>query len=1043
MVPPPMNKPESASPAFRYLTLVFLALSVACLLLIGTFLARERYFTRGIPTGLPQPTPHGGVRMGINVELQQYDNAKLTATLSEINDLGFTHLKQSFYFSERFDWREADRIIDAVKAQGLMLVPLLDGDPATGFAAPNDFNDFALWAGEFATRYGDSITYYMIWDEPNLTSHWGGEPVNPGDYAALLSATSDAIRRIDSDAVIILSPLAPTSEAGPENLSEPLFLSALYRIGAAESFDVIAVKPYGFDSGPDDRRVNPDILNFSRAILAREIIESYGDDHKAIWAGNWGWNSLPPDWSANQSIWGQTTEEQRSAWTIAAIDRVRKEWPWMGIMFLENWEPAVPVGDPRWGFSIAGRQTATDLAQHLNDLPASIAWPGFYVARPDDPAQSFEGAWEFSPEFGADIGQSGDRATFNFWGTEVGLLVRRADFRARLYATIDGLPANALPIDENGATLVLTAGDPAEDGLSMELVARDLEPGLHVLEIVAARGWDQWALKGFAAGYRPPVSGTTLRMVYLALLSALFAVLAIKTAQKAAWGDTGRRLAEKYWRLNDRTQLALTALTASFVALTGWLTWGQAALGIYRRIGDPGQLAATATAAALFYVTPYFIIYLAALAILFILLVLRPAWGVALIALSMPFYVAPLAKPVLNYRFSPVEVFTLVAATAWATRAFLDFGRRIRHHPVQWSKPGLRSADWAVLVFSLVATISLIFTERIDVAATEWRVVIIEPVLFYFLLRVTRLKERELWVVLDAWVLSGLIVALYGLGQYATGQNLITAEGGLLRLRAFYGSPNNVALYLDRLLPLLVAMLLLGNLNQHRSRRIGYALAGLPIILALLLTFSKGALFLGVPVSLLVVFWLRQRHAGLRAWPWLAAFLTGGVLTLIAALQVPALAGRLDLFGPTGVFRLNLWRSAVNMFIDHPIFGVGLDNFLYAYRGRYILDAAWQEPNLNHPHNFILDFATRLGLLGLLAGLWLIFETGRGLAQSIQKSNSLWLPVSVGLSGSLAAIVAHGLVDHSYFLVDLAFSFFLVMGIAVRLIDYSEKAVNP
>jgi O-antigen ligase len=1018
-------------------------MSVACLLLIGTFLARERFLTRGSPAGLPQPIPHGGVRMGINVELRQYDDAKLTTTLSEIKDLGFTHLKQSFYYSERFDWREADRIIDAVEAQGLVLVPLLDGDPATGFAAPKDFNAFASWAGEFAARYTDSITYYIIWDEPNLTSHWGGEPVNPGDYAALLSTTSTAIRQMDSDAVIILSPLAPTLETGPDNLTEPLFLSNLYRAGAAESFDVIAVKPYGFDTGPDDRRVHPDILNFSRAILVREIIESYGDDHKAIWAGNWGWNSIPSDWSGNRSIWGRTTEEQRSAWTIAAIDRVRREWPWMGVMFLENWEPAVLAGDPRWGFSIAGRQTATDLAQHLNDLPANIAWPGFYAASPNDPAQLYEGAWEFSPEFGGDIGQSGDRATFNFWGTEVGLLVRRADFRARLYATIDGQPANALPIDENGAALVLTAGDPADDGLSMELVARDLEPGPHVLEIVAARGWDQWALKGFAAGYRPPVSGSTANLISLALLAALFAFLAVQTAQKAAWSKAGHRLAENYRRLNNRTQLALTALTASFVALTGWLTWGQDALGIYRRIGDPGQLAATATAAAIFYVTPYFIFYLAALAVLFILLVLRPAWGVALIALSMPFYVAPLAKPVLNYRFSPVEVFTLVATMAWATRALLDVGRRIRHQPLQWTKPRLRSADWAVLAFTLIATISLIFTERVGVAATEWRVVIIEPALFYFLLRVTRLKERELWVVLDAWVLSGLIVALYGLGQYATGQNLITAEGGLLRLRAFYGSPNNVALYLDRLLPLLVAMLLLGNQTQHRSRRIVYALAGLPIILALLLTFSKGALFLGVPVSLLVVFWLRQRQAGLRAWPWLAAVLTGGVLFLIAALQVPALAGRLDLFGPTGVFRLNLWRSAVNMFIDHPIFGVGLDNFLYAYRGRYIMDAAWQEPNLNHPHNFILDFATRLGFLGLLTGLWLLIESGRTLSQSVKQSTSMWLPVSIGLSGSLAAIVAHGLVDHSFFLVDLAFSFFLVMGIVVRLLEYSEQAVNP
>ena len=62
--------------------------------------------------------------------------------------------------------------------------------------------------------------------------------------------------------------------------------------------------------------------------------------------------------------------------------------------------------------------------------------------------------------------------TFTFWGTDVALRVRRADYRARFYATIDGQPANALPRDENGAALVLTAPDPAEDYLSDEWLAR-------------------------------------------------------------------------------------------------------------------------------------------------------------------------------------------------------------------------------------------------------------------------------------------------------------------------------------------------------------------------------------------------------------------------------------------------------------------------------------------------------------------------------------------------------------------------------------------
>jgi O-antigen ligase len=110
---------------------------------------------------------------------------------------------------------------------------------------------------------------------------------------------------------------------------------------------------------------------------------------------------------------------------------------------------------------------------------------------------------------------------------------------------------------------------------------------------------------------------------------------------------------------------------------------------------------------------------------------------------------------------------------------------------------------------------------------------------------------------------------------------------------------------------------------------------------------------------------------------------------------------------------------------------VGLDNFLYAYRGRYILDAAWKEPNLNHPHNIILDFATRLGLLGLVAGGWLVSWLGRLLWKAKKQVSLDWLPVAVGFAGAFVDMLAHGLVDHSFFLVDLAFVFYLMLGTAV------------
>ena len=301
-----------------------------------------------------------------------------------------------------------------------------------------------------------------------------------------------------------------------------------------------------------------------------------------------------------------------------------------------------------------------------------------------------------------------------------------------------------------------------------------------------------------------------------------------------------------------------------------------------------------------------------------------------------------------------------------------------------------------------------------------------------------RPQKREMWVILDAFVLSGVVVALYGLWQYAfVPEALITAEGGLMRLKSVFGSPNNVGLYLGRILPLLAAAFLLGH-GMNPRRRVAYVLAALPIDLALLLSFSRGALLLGIPAGLLAVFWVWQRRNGRSPWPWVI----GGVIlagaALLVAQQIPALAGRFDLRSATGVFRLNLWRSSVEMFRDHPIFGVGLDNFLYAYRGRYILDAAWREPNLNHPHNILLDFATRLGLLGLLAGGWLFWQLARLLRRALAQALAEWQPVAVGFAGALAATFTHGLVDHSFFLVDLAFVFYLMLGTAVWLNQTGE-----
>jgi O-antigen ligase len=340
----------------------------------------------------------------------------------------------------------------------------------------------------------------------------------------------------------------------------------------------------------------------------------------------------------------------------------------------------------------------------------------------------------------------------------------------------------------------------------------------------------------------------------------------------------------------------------------------------------------------------------------------------------------------------------------------------------------------AVLALVLVALVSPFWAEVKQVAWRELRLVILEPAAFYLMLRTVRLDRRTLWQVADWFVIGGAAVAVIGLTQYALGVNLITAEGGLPRLRSVYGSPNNVGLYLGRVLPVLVAVALFA---RRKPRRLLYGLAALPVGAALLLSFSKGALLLGVPAALLTIGLLA---GGRWLWGTLAAVGAAG-LAAIPLLRLPRFASLLNSQGGTTFFRLKLWRATLAMIRDHPLLGVGLDNFLYQYRGRYILPDAWQEPDLSHPHNFLLDHWARLGILGAAAGIWIQVAFWRMALPLRRLRDPDGRALALGLMGAMADVLAHGLVDHSFFLIDLAFAFFLILGLTSELANWRISEV--
>ena len=221
------------------------------------------------------------------------------------------------------------------------------------------------------------------------------------------------------------------------------------------------------------------------------------------------------------------------------------------------------------------------------------------------------------------------------------------------------------------------------------------------------------------------------------------------------WGRFGTTVNGAYRRLSAGWQLLLTGLAGVLLAVGGWLTWGAQMEGMYRRLGDGGQMGVTVAAAFLFYVAPSF--YLTALAFitLFVLLALRPVWGLALIAVTIPFHLE-FQKVIGPYTFSLLEIFTLVTFAAFLCHWGVVYGAKKAHEGAKAqrrrgtndtphaprtlslsrvegthhaSRP-IHPADYVVLALLLVATLSLFFTERLDGATNEWRWLILEPAIF-------------------------------------------------------------------------------------------------------------------------------------------------------------------------------------------------------------------------------------------------------------------------------------------------------------------------
>lgn len=107
--------------------------------------------------------------------------------------------------------------------------------------------------------------------------------------------------------------------------------------------------------------------------------------------------------------------------------------------------------------------------------------------------------------------------------------------------------------------------------------------------------------------------------------------------------------------------------------------------------------------------------------------------------------------------------------------------------------------------------------------------------------------------------------------------------------------------------------------------------------------------------------------------------------------------------------RKELWPLALAMWKDHPVLGVGPDNFR-KLAGRYAgRECEWDARTF--ANNTYLEVATTVGIAGLIALLGVLLGLFVGCGPALRRGRAA-PTLSAACLALAAAMAAHGLVDH-------------------------------
>lgn len=342
------------------------------------------------------------------------------------------------------------------------------------------------------------------------------------------------------------------------------------------------------------------------------------------------------------------------------------------------------------------------------------------------------------------------------------------------------------------------------------------------------------------------------------------------------------------------------------------------------------------------------------------------------------------------------------------------------------------------LLFFLSAVISAFISPDLKSSLGALKSWFFDGLLVFLLIIFYVKNKKDFSVIISGLSVGVFLVSIVGLWQYFTGNvlpdrritslyiydNVLIPSGGL---------SNFIALYIVPIILLQIGFLFDTNIKNTFSVIFKFLL-GFSVaveLFTLYLTHSYGGLLgFGVGLLILLIYIYKIRRFDSKADKKIIIGVVGGIIIILLFFSQVGADKFQNLFKINGATstnaRVQIWQTSWLMIKDHPIAGIGLNNFEKVYR-EYVPKVVfppleWLAP---HSHNLYLSLWLEMGILGLASFLILV-----GIAiYKLAKTRAI---LSVVILASIVSILVHGLVDTPILKNDLAVTFWVLIGLSYK-----------